>query len=198
MKRLVVATALLTLLLSPAVNAQSTAQTYGLPMTIQETTPLKEILDHPELFIGKEVRTFGYVYEMCTEMGCWLGLIPDLASSRMVKIAWYETEVRFPIGDETVGHVVELQGKVVSAAQESDAHAAHEVDEGRAEEAAQERTEPAAKRTIFVCPMHPDVLQEAEGTCPLCKMKLVAREVAVPTYGAIAIQGVAAVVRVKR
>lgn len=47
---------------------------------------------------------------------------------------------------------------------------AHEHGDARAEEA------PAVMQT-WVCPMHPEVVQDHPGTCPICKMKLVAKTV---------------------
>lgn len=44
---------------------------------------------------------------------------------------------------------------------------------------------PTEGRTMFVCPMHPQIQQDAPGTCPLCGMNLVERRpAATPTIAA--------------
>ncbi len=171
---------------------------YGQPITIEKVTPLGDILASPQEYVGREVRTAGYVYEMCTSMGCWLGILPDPGSERMLKVAWYQTDVRFPIGEETTGRWIEIQGKVVTSRQEEAAHAVHEAEEGMTEQAEEEQGAAApspATRTVYTCPIHPDVVQATEGTCPVCKMVLEPKEVAVPSYEDLAIEGVGAVVR---
>lgn len=39
---------------------------------------------------------------------------------------------------------------------------------------------PTAATATYVCPMHPEVVQDHPGTCPICKMKLVAKAVEAP------------------
>ena len=116
---------------------------YGKPLTIKEVTPLTKIIQAPEEFVGKEVRVpviylprserrrvSGYIQEMCENMGCWLGIMADPKSKKIVKVTWSGTEVRFPIGEETVGHLVEIQGKIITTKQEAEDHAAHMAEEG--------------------------------------------------------------------
>ncbi|MFC1544007.1 heavy metal-binding domain-containing protein [Gemmatimonadota bacterium] len=150
------------------------------------------------MFVGREVRTAGYVYEMCTDMGCWIALLPAVDSGRMIKIAWAQTDVRFPMGEETDGHWVELQGKVITAEQEAADHEAHMAEEG-GEHAEHEHTEMMDTRTVYVCPMHADATSEEPGICEACGgMELQPKEVAVPTYGGIAIEGIGAIVKEKK
>jgi hypothetical protein len=171
---------------------------YGKPITIKEVTPLGDILKSPEKFIGKEVHTVGYIYEMCTGSGCWLGILPSVDSDQILKVSWMETDVRFPIGEETTGHMVHIQGEIISAEQEAEEHAVHAAEEGHEmEHAAEEAAEKPETRTVYFCPMHADVVQETEGTCPLCHMNLRAKEVPVPAYGSLAIKGIGAIVKEK-
>jgi len=195
------AASLALLLLVTASAGQSTDVTYGEPFTIDEITPLAEIIASPSAFIGEEVRTAGYVYVMCEDMGCWLGVLPSLDAAEMVKTSWIQTDVRFPIGPETTAHYVEIQGEVISADQEAEEHEAHMVEEGEdpaahAEEAAAAATH--AMRTIYVCPTHPEVLSDSPGSCPAGGEAMVAKEVPVPAFSALAINGRSAVVKAKK
>lgn len=194
---LVLASLALMVLVS-ASAAQSPDTSYGAPFTVDAITPLADIIATPASFIGKEVRTEGYVYTMCEDSGCWLGLLPRLDSSDMVKISWMQTDVRFPIGAETTEHTIELQGVVISAEQEADEHAAHMVEEGEDPAAHVEghgEQHAAELRTIYVCPRHPDVMRATPGTCPVSGAELVAEQVPVPQFTTVAINGVGGVVR---
>ncbi len=181
--------------------AQSGDTKYGEPMTVEGITPLTDILESPEMYVGKEVRTAGYIYTMCDDAGCWLGVLPSVGADKVVKVAYSHTDVRFPIGEETTGHYVELQGEVVTVEQEAEEHAEHMAAEGEAHEYAEEaeHTEHATEmRTVYACPMHADVVSEDAGTCPVCKMDLEAAEIPVPAPASIAIMGASAVVKAKK
>ncbi len=202
MRKLVTASAVL-LLAAIVVNAVSGDKQYGAPLTIEEVTPLADIIAAPDKFIGVEVRTAGYIFEMCTGSGCWIGLLPKVDSEHAVKISWMSTEVRFPIGEETTGHYVELQGKVITSEAEAEAHAEHMEQQGQEHEQKQEQEHAEAAssetRTVYSCPMHEDVVQEEEeGSCPICKMNLVSREIPAPRYEMIAIEGTGAIVKEKK
>lgn len=190
--------AALVLMVGAGASAQSAEQAYGVPFTVDEITPLADIIASPAAFLGKEVRTEGYVYTMCEDSGCWLGVLPRLDSGEMVKISYTQTEVRFPIGEETTAHTIELQGMVISAEQEADEHEAHMVAEGEDPAAhAEEHAEHSAPqmRTIYVCPDHAEVIRVAPGTCPESGTALAAQRIPVPEFVAVAINGVGAVVR---
>lgn len=200
MKKTLSTMAAVLLMVSVAAAGVTGDKHYGQPFTIEEVTPLKDILESPDDYVGKEIRTGGYIYEMCTSMGCWIGILPSLDSGEMVKIAWAETDVRFPIGEETTGRWVELQGKIVTAEQEEEAHAAHMEAEGMEHEHAHEEMEghEHETRTIYTCSMNcPGSESDAPGRCPMCNMELQPKEVPVPQFGDIAIEGIGAVVKEK-
>ena len=198
-KTIIVALALC--LMGAVATAQSADTKYGEPMTVEGVTPLADILESPDMYVGKEVRTAGYIYTMCDDAGCWLGVLPSVGADKVVKVAYSHTDIRFPIGEETTGHYVEIQGEVVTVEQEAEEHAEHMAAEGEMHEQAEEaeHAEHAVEmRTVYACPMHPDVVSEDAGTCPVCKMNLEAGEVPVPEPASVAIMGASAVVKAKK
>ena len=38
--------------------------------------------------------------------------------------------------------------------------------------------EHAATRTVYTCPMHPEIVEDAPGACPICGMDLAPKEIA--------------------
>ncbi|MFC1628404.1 heavy metal-binding domain-containing protein [Gemmatimonadota bacterium] len=199
MKKLTIAGLAVLFMVTVAAAGMVEDKQYGEPLTIEKVTPLKDIIASPGDFVGKEVRTAGYIYEMCTSSGCWIGILPSIDSEDVVKISWMETDVRFPIGEETTGHYIEIQGEIITAEQEVVDHEAHMEAEGMEEgheeaEAAPEGT----TRTVFTCPMHPDVQSETRDRCSICNMYLTPHEIALPTYGALAVRGIGAIVKEKK
>ena len=185
------------LVLVTASGAQSADVNYGEPFTIDSVTPLAKIIESPAEFVGKEVRTAGHVFQMCEDSGCWLGMLPSVDSGKMVKISFTQTAVRFPIGEETTSHYVEIQGEVITAEQEAAEHEAHMIEEGEDPEAhAEEHAEHMAPemRTIYVCEGAPEAMSFSSGTCPTGDT-MVAKEVPVPAFTALAINGSGAVVK---
>jgi len=197
MRKVMAASAVL-VLVAITVNAIQQDQQYGDALTISEVTPLHDILNAPGDFIGKEVRTAGYIFEMCTGSGCWIGLLPSVDSEHAVKISFMATDVRFPISDETTGHYVELQGTIITSEAEAAAHAEHMETEGEEHVHDETAEAPSDIRTIYFCPMHEDVVQEGEGRCPLCRMNLVSKEIPAPHYEGIAIEGTGAIIKEKK
>ena len=201
MKKHIVIALALCMACTLAAAAQSGDVKYGEAFTVEKVTPLTEIIESPDQFVGEEVRTAGYISTMCDSSGCWLGVLPSVGADQVVRVAYSHTDVRFPIGSETMGHYVELQGKVVTAEQEAEAHAEHMEAEGEAHEHGEqaEHVEHSTEmRTVYVCPMHADVVSEDAGTCPICKMNLESKEVPVPAPAPVAIMGAGAVVKAKK
>ncbi len=188
------------LLLAAAATGQQMDATYGEAFTIDELTPLAKIIESPDAYVGKNVHTAGYVYQMCESSGCWLGLLPSIDSAELVKISFTATEVRFPIGEETATHWVEIEGEVITAEQEAAEHEAHMIEEGEDPAAhAEEHAEQAMHemRTIYVCAGEPAMMSETAGDCPSGET-MVAKQVPVPEFVSLAINGRGAVVKAKK
>jgi hypothetical protein len=188
-------------LMGAVAVAQSADQKYGEAFSLDTVTPLAKILESPDQFVGKQVRTAGYIYTMCDDAGCWLGVLPNVGADKIVKVAYSHTDVRFPIGPETMGHYVEIQGEIVTVEQEAEVHVEHMAAAGEAHEHGEEAEHAEHNpemRTVYLCPMHPDVASEEAGSCPICKMDLEAKAVPVPSTAPVAIMGASAVVKAKK
>ncbi len=52
------------------------AETFGAAPTVKDATPIAQLLAKPADFQGKTVRVEGIVTDVCTMMGCWMGIAP--------------------------------------------------------------------------------------------------------------------------
>lgn len=57
-----------------AATGQNESQNFGEPLRISDLTPIAEVLDRPEEFVGKKIAVRGRVAEVCPNMGCWVDL----------------------------------------------------------------------------------------------------------------------------
>lgn len=74
-----VLTSLLALVAGISLAAQK-PETFGTGVSLNETTPLVQVLDHPADFEGKTVRVEGVVTAVCMHMGCWMALTPQAST----------------------------------------------------------------------------------------------------------------------
>jgi hypothetical protein len=110
---------------------------YGAGVTLATATPIKELYDSPDKFVGKTVRVDGVVTAVCTGMGCWLAIgaadNPDQA-------------VRFQADhDGTIVFPITMTGKPASA---EGVFVKIEAD-GHAKEAASEHAQSQSKAAEF-------------------------------------------------
>ena len=59
---------------------------YGSELTLEETTPIVEILESPTKFEGKLVQVSGKVSDVCKKMGCWIEITDTEASAIRFKV----------------------------------------------------------------------------------------------------------------
>jgi len=52
------------------------AETFGAAPTVKDATPIAQLLAKPADFQGKTVRVEGIVTDVCSMMGCWMGIAP--------------------------------------------------------------------------------------------------------------------------
>jgi hypothetical protein len=97
--------------LALAISAPVSAETLklGEPMESErQVTPIVEILDAPDAWVGKTVRIEGRVAEVCTKMGCWMDLVSPEDARMQVKVD--DGVIVFPL--EAVGRHASAEGKV--------------------------------------------------------------------------------------
>jgi hypothetical protein len=81
---LLLATTLLMVSMSAVTRG---AETFGSAPTVKDATPIPQLLAKPADFQGKTVRVEGVVTDVCTMMGCWMGLAPtDAPKGRAILI----------------------------------------------------------------------------------------------------------------
>ena len=88
---------------TPAAHAGS----FGDGVSLEEATPIHEILAEPDAWIGKEVRIEGGVLDVCPKAGCWIE-VGEAGESIQIKVD--DGVIVFPT--DAKGHVASAQGTV--------------------------------------------------------------------------------------
>jgi hypothetical protein len=78
------------------VASEGTATKYGAGVTLQQATPIAEVLASPDRFVGKTLRVDGVVAAVCENMGCWMQL-KDATSDKTVRIKVDDGVIVFPV-----------------------------------------------------------------------------------------------------
>ena len=81
----------------------------GKEITLKDKTPIDNILENPEEFVGQKVLVNGKVEEVCPMMGCWI-VISDAASGNKIKVKVKDGEIVFP--QEAVNGNALVEGEV--------------------------------------------------------------------------------------
>ena len=88
-----------------SVAAQETK--LGAGVTLKEATPLANVLEHPEQYVGKTIRLDGTANAVCTGNGCWMAIATDATPAAK--------SVRVKVEDGVIVIPVTAKGKKVSA-----------------------------------------------------------------------------------
>ena len=100
----------------------------GKPVTLEKATPVRELLEHPDSYLGKPVRVDGEITAVCQAMGCWIEVRDDSGASIRLKVE--DGEIVFP--KDGVGRKVMAQGtleKLVLTPEQRAAALEHEAHE---------------------------------------------------------------------
>jgi hypothetical protein len=61
---------------------------YGAGLTLEETTPLREVVSRPELYLDRTLLVRGRIRDVCQKKGCWM-MLTDGDSRMRVRFADY-------------------------------------------------------------------------------------------------------------
>jgi hypothetical protein len=114
----------------PNAKAKAKAQPslFGKPLQGVRTTPLTDILDHPERFSTGTVAVEGRVARACTRKGCWLEIAALGADGERACRVTFE-DYAFFVPKDSAGMRARLEGKVVTT-RVKPAHVEHLESEG--------------------------------------------------------------------
>ena len=107
------------------------AEKYGAELTLDEPTPISEIIAAPETYEGKKVQVEGMITGVCEKMGCWIEISDS--EDNIIKVKVNDGEIVFPM--ETMGKSAVVEGEVYALETEaaSDCSEAHEMKKAESE-----------------------------------------------------------------
>jgi len=122
MKLFVLSLALLSL-------AAAAEKKLGKPLTLDDPTPIPEVLANKERLAGKTVQVRGKVVEVCQMMGCWT-MIADPETGAAIRVKVADGEIIFP--KDGVGRMITAEGvltRITLTAEQAAAMEKHEAEE---------------------------------------------------------------------
>ncbi|HLF14621.1 MAG TPA: DUF4920 domain-containing protein [Bacteroidota bacterium] len=78
---------------------------FGKPLTVNQATPIADILQAPDKYNGKRVLVEGKITEVCEMMGCWI----------MIQGNNEKETLRFKVDDGVITFPMSVKGKVARA-----------------------------------------------------------------------------------
>jgi hypothetical protein len=97
------------LLVALCLPAAAGDKAYGAALTLTDTTPIADILDHPGKYKGKTVQVQGTISEMCAHKGCWLRVKDADGKVLLAK----SSGDRITVPTDSTGKTVTVEGTVV-------------------------------------------------------------------------------------
>jgi len=80
---------------------------YGAGLTLEGTTPLREVVNHPELHVDRTLLVKGRIRDVCQKKGCWM-VLTDGESRIRVRFADYG----FFVPKDSSGKDAYVEGRV--------------------------------------------------------------------------------------
>lgn len=80
--------------LAVTLTLQAADLKLGDQLTLEHQTEISDLLETPNMYVGKTVQVKGKVTEVCQMMGCWMMLRDD--ADNMVRIKVNDGEIVFP------------------------------------------------------------------------------------------------------
>lgn len=105
------------------------AQILGEGLKVQNRTPVSELIDHPDSYLGKRVQVEGVIVEVCEMRGCWIYLSSDRPYEK-IRVKVKDGEIVFPLEARGKNAVVEgILEKLELSREEVIARRQHHADE---------------------------------------------------------------------
>lgn len=82
---------------------------YGAAITLNQVTPISQILADPLSHLGKRVLVQGEVLDVCAKAGCWLEIAGDQPGQK-IKVKVNDGEIVFPMSAK--GKIARAEGEV--------------------------------------------------------------------------------------
>lgn len=84
-------------------------QLLGIRPTLKDVIPISTLIEHPEQYLGKDIRIEGIATDVCPKRGCWMKIQSDRKKeSLLIKVK--DGEMVFPLSAK--GKHLVLQGRL--------------------------------------------------------------------------------------
>ncbi|MDZ7273915.1 MAG: DUF4920 domain-containing protein [candidate division KSB1 bacterium] len=82
---------------------------YGATITLNQVTPVSQILADPQSHLGKKVLVQGEIVDVCAKAGCWLEIAGEQPGQK-IKVKVNDGEIVFPTSAR--GKMAQVEGEV--------------------------------------------------------------------------------------
>ena len=89
------------------MSIQASELQLGEALTLDTVTPVSEINNHPEKYLGQRVLIEGLIINVCVARGCWVDIASDLPFEK-INVKVVDGEIVFPM--ETKGRLARVEG----------------------------------------------------------------------------------------
>ncbi len=79
----------------------------GAPLSFDTVTPVSEINNNPEKYLGKQVLIEGLIINVCAKRGCWMDIASDVPFEK-IQVKVVDGEIVFPL--EAKGKKARVEG----------------------------------------------------------------------------------------
>lgn len=94
MPKAVVLCLMILLVLLPAGNVL--AKTFGDGLQLENTTPVGELLENGDSYVGQRIQVRGMIADVCASRGCWVYIAGDRAFEK-IRVKVKDGEIVFPL-----------------------------------------------------------------------------------------------------
>lgn len=115
--------------LAKPIAVEKNAAIYGAKITLEQATPVADILSKPEAFDGKNIRIEGNIAKICPKKGCWVTLT---SGDQTVQVKF--KDYAFFLPRHLAGHLMIAEGVAKKSKLTQDERRHYAEDEGKSQE----------------------------------------------------------------